>query len=405
MHNSGHVFGGILLIAGSCLGAGMLGLPIITGIAGFFPSLFMFFCCWLFMTFTGLLLVEVNGWFSHQVNMISMIEKSLGKWGKGVCWFTYLFLFYALLVAYVSGMGDLFSTFMYGSFGITLSSWFGSLIFVCLFGWVVFLGTRRVDLWNRVLMIGKIFFFIALVLVGVNYIQPKLLLRTDVSKSLYSLPILITAFGFHNLIPTLTSYMKRDLKKVRITIIAGSLFVFFIYFIWEVLVLGVVPAKGSGGLIESYELAREGSQALSAVIRSPWIALFAQGLAFFAMLTSFLAQSLSLVHFLADGLKVDKEKKESVFLCLLALFPPLILSIIYPQLFFKALNFAGGICAVILFGILPVLMVWIGRYKKEHFSPYKVLGGKTVLVAIFCFAVFILMFQISTMLGWIKLSL
>ncbi len=41
------------------------------------------------------------------------------------------------------------------------------------------------------------------------------------------------------------------------------------------------------------------------------------------------------------------------------------LSVIYPQLFFKALNFAGGICAVILFGLLPVAMVWIGRYRKE----------------------------------------
>jgi tyrosine-specific transport protein len=43
MNKPGSIFGGVLLIAGSCIGAGMLGLPIITGIAGFFPSLLMFF--------------------------------------------------------------------------------------------------------------------------------------------------------------------------------------------------------------------------------------------------------------------------------------------------------------------------------------------------------------------------
>jgi len=399
----GSIFGGVLLIAGSCIGAGMLGLPIITGIAGFFPSLLMFFCAWVFMTLTGLLLVEVNGWFPHQVNMITMIEKSLGKGGKVICWITYLFLFYALLVAYISGSGNLFSTFLAGAFRAHVPVWVGSLFFVLLFGGVVLFGTRKVDLWNRVMMVGKILFFLALILIGVKYINPKLLLRTDASTALFSLPILITSFGFHNMIPSLTAYMNRDLKRVRLTIVAGSLFAFLIYFIWEIIVLGVVPIHGPGGLLESFKMDREGSQALSMVVKSPWVALFSQGLAFFAILTSFLAQSLSLVHFLADGMKVSSEKKESVSLCLLALGPPLLLSLIYPQLFFKALNFAGGICAVILFGVLPVLMVWIGRYKKETFSPYEMPGGKIALALILTFACFILLFQVSTMFGWIRL--
>lgn len=404
MSKPGSIFGGVLLIAGSCIGAGMLGLPIITGIAGFFPSLLMFFFAWLFMTLTGLLLVEVNGWFPHQVNMLSMVEKSLGKGGKAICWVTYLFLFYALLVAYISGSGSLFSSFIEGAFGANIPAWAGSLFFVILFGAVVYFGTRKVDLWNRVLMIGKILFFLALILIGVNYIKPKLLLHTNSSVALFSLPILVVSFGFHNMIPSLTAYMNRDLKRVRITIITGSLFAFLIYFLWEILVLGIVPLHGAGGLIESYKMDWEGSQALSVVVRSPWIKLFAQGLAFFAILTSFLAQSLSLVHFLADGMKRAKEKQESLSLCLLALGPPLVLSIIYPQLFFKALNFAGGICAVILFGILPVLIVWIGRYRKEHFSPYEMPGGKTALMLIMGFACFILLFQLSTMLGWISFA-
>ena len=52
--------GGILLVAGCCIGAGMLGLPVLSAQAGFAPSILMFFVCWLFMARTGLLLLEVN---------------------------------------------------------------------------------------------------------------------------------------------------------------------------------------------------------------------------------------------------------------------------------------------------------------------------------------------------------
>lgn len=395
----GSVLGGMLLIAGSCIGAGMLGLPIVTGLSGFFPSLAMFFFAWAFMTATALLLVEVNGWFSRQVNLLTMTGHTLGKWGKGICWITYLFLFYALLVAYISGIGSLCATFFNLNLHVALPAWMGSLLFVFLFGWIVYLGTRKVDLFNRGLMLGKIGFFILLVLVGVFYVQPALLLRSDPIYTASALPLLVIAFGFHNMIPSLTAYLKGNLKRVRLTIVGGSLMAFAIYLIWEILVLGIVPAEGTNGLIASLKADREASQSIAAIIKSPSVRIFSQGLAFFAILTSFLAQALSLVHFLADGLKIEYKKQETLGLCVLALLPPLVLSLLYPQLFFKALNFAGGVCAVILFGILPAAMVWIGRYRKTNTGSYRMPGGKAPLILVFSFALFILFIQISTMLG------
>ena len=393
----GSVLGCMLLIAGSCIGAGMLGLPIVTGLAGFFPSLLMFFLAWLFMTSTALLLVEANGWFSHQVNLLTMVNHALGKWGKGLCWVTYLFLFYAILVAYISGIGSLCETFF------KIPDWVGSVVFVALFGWIIYLGTRKVDLFNRGLMFFKIGFFALLVILGARYIYPDYLLRTAAIKAPSALPLLVIAFGFHNMIPSLTAYLKGDLKRVRITIIGGSLMAFVIYLIWEVLVLGIVPISG---IIDALKLDHEASQAIAAVIQSKWVNLFAQGMAFFALLTSFLAQGLSLVHFLADGLKMkiyDRTQgptasQQNFGLCTLALLPPLVLSLIYPQLFFKALNFAGGICAVILFGLLPVVMIWRGRYRLLAPGPQQVGGGKVTLVLIFCFALFIFSMQLSKMI-------
>jgi len=393
----GNIIGGALLIAGSCIGAGMLGLPILTGLCGFGPSLLMFFLSWAFMTLTGLLLVEVNGWFPRQVNLISMTETSLGKWGKNACWVFYLFLFYALLVAYISACGTLFSTLMKQHFHITVADWVGSLVFVLLFGWIVYRGTRPVDLWNRVLMLGKIASFLALVFLGVRYVSPKLLERSAPQYAVFSLPILVISFGFHNMIPSLMGYMKGNVARTRRSIWLGSLFALGVYLIWQLLVLGIVPLEGPSGIAQSLKKGEEASQAISGILGSSFVSYFATLLAFFAILTSFLAQALSLTHFWADGLKLSYKKQESLSLCMLTLFPPLFLAICFPQIFFKALNFAGGICAVILFGILPVLMVWKGRRAGgEH---YIVRGGKPLLAAIFLFALFVAFFQISQMVG------
>jgi tyrosine-specific transport protein len=395
----GSLIGGILLIGGSCIGAGMLGLPIITGLSGFFPSLVMFLAAWAFMTLTGLLLVEVNGWFSTQVNLVTMVGHALGGFGRVLSWLLYLFLFYALLVAYISGSGGLSSTFFQAFLNTKIPVWVGSLFFVLLFGFVVYQGTRPVDLWNRVLMVGKIASYVGMVFLGMRFVKMSLLTYTQPSYVLFSLPILVISFGFHNMIPSLTAYMKGDLKRVRLTILGGSLFALLVYLIWQFVVLGIVPVEGTNGIVESLHNDQEASQAVSKILGVSWVSTFAQTLGFFAILTSFLAQSLSLVHFLADGLKVSYQKKENVWLCALALGPPLILSLIYPQLFFKALNFAGGICAVFLFGILPVCMVWIGRYQKKIQTSYQVTGGKPLLLGILLFSLLIMFVQISSMVG------
>ena len=394
-HKPGSYVGGLLLVGGSCIGAGMLAVPILTGIAGFFPSLLMFICAWAFMQVTALLLLEVNGWFKHGVNLTSMAQHALGKFGKVLCGTIYLFLFYSLLVAYISGSGGLGSTYFGALFSANIPPWAGSLVFAALCGWVVYLGTKTVDHWNRVLMFGKVFTYLAMVFLGVQYIQPERLLRADPKFALVSLPVLIVSFGYHNMIPTLVSYMKGDIRRVRSILFSGSLFALVIYLVWEVVVLGIVPAEGKWGLMESWKQGRQASDAVAGILGISWVSTFAEGLAFFALLTSFLAQTLALVHFLGDALKVQKTKYENLTICFLALFPPLFFSLIYPNLFIKALNFAGGICAVVLFGILPITMVWIGRYYKKTASSYRVFGGKPLLMTAMLFALFIFFFQLS----------
>jgi tyrosine-specific transport protein len=190
-HKSGSLLGGTLIIGGSCVGAGMLGLPIITGLCGFYPSLVMLFLAWAFMTATALLTVEVTSWFSKDVNLISMVGHSLGKWGQRISWVLYLFLFYSLLVAYQTGIGiDVSSTFS-RIINYSIPSWLGTFFFILVFGCLLYSGTKTVDIFNRFLMAGKIISYLCLIAVGLIHIMPQLLKRTDAHSMLFSLPILI----------------------------------------------------------------------------------------------------------------------------------------------------------------------------------------------------------------------
>jgi len=395
MTTQGSVLGGTLLICGSCIGAGMLALPILTGMVGFFPSFLLFVIAWIFMTTTALFMVEVLGWFKEPVNMISMVAHTLGPMGKVLCWILNLFLFYAILVAYMTASGNHFSFFAQNIFNFSLSNRTGTLFFVIFFGWVVYMGMKTVDHVNRYLMIGKVLLFITLVVFGLQYVAPKLLLYWEPKYALFSFPILIISFGFHNMVPVLMEYMGGDRKRVRFTIYSGSILAFVIYVIWELIALGILPVEE---IIQSFRNDEDAAQSIRLYVGDTIIGLSAQLLAFFAILTSFLAQSLSLSHFIGDGFKVNKSnKKGNLLMCGFALIPPLIFTLYFPSLFFKAINFAGGICAIVLFGIMPVLMVWIGRYKKNNLLDDRVPGGKAFLLIILLFSAFIFIYQLTVM--------
>src|SRR5687767_12890429 len=97
------LIGGILLIVGTAIGGGMLALPIAASQMGFVYSSLMLLVCWVIMTFSAFLVLEVNLWLPANSNIISMAKVTLGKSGQAVAWVTYLLLFYSLIAAYMAG--------------------------------------------------------------------------------------------------------------------------------------------------------------------------------------------------------------------------------------------------------------------------------------------------------------
>lgn len=400
--SKGSLFGAILLVSGCCIGAGMLGIPVLSAMAGFKPSVLLFLLSWLFMTATGLLLLEVNLLFKDEVNIVSMASKTLGFVGKAIAWSMFLFLFYSLMVAYGAASGELFVDFTKDMTGILLPNWLGILIMVGIFGVMVYLGTQAVDNFNRALMLGLIVTYVLLVAFGLSHVKTDYLQHSNWGAALFMVPVLIVSFGFHNLVPSLTKYLDYDAKRLRLCFIIGSAIPLLVYLTWEYLILGLVPLDGPDGFLATRDNGDMATKALRSAVGSPLIVGLAHYFAFFAVVTSFIGVALSFVDFLADGLGVHKGPMGRFQMCLLALVPPFVFAVLYPKIFLDALNIAGGYFAVILFGVLPALMAWSGRYVLKLKNTYQVPGGRILLVAVILISSLVMGIQLTNDLALVS---
>ena len=378
----GHVLGGSFLIAGTTIGVGMLALPVATGEAGFVPSIAIYFLCWLFMLCTGLLLLEVCQWMPKDSNLITMAHKLFGPWGKGLCWIVYLFLFVTVMIAHVAGGGDVLSQLSGGS----LSRWVSALVYVVMFSPVVYLGTKSVDRLNLILMSGVVITYLLFIGFSYDHVNFSLLRRGEWSKAWLAIPVLFTAFTYQVIIPTLMTYMDRNVKKVRLSIILGTTIPLAVYLIWEMLMLGIIPLND---LTEASVLGQTAIWPLQKIVGRATIFNIGKAFAFFTLTTSYIALSLAYLDFLADGLKVKKKGIRKIFLCFLVFLPPTVIALTYPHIFLKALSYAGGYSCAILFGLFPPIMVWIGRYVKKYPRAEKRLpGGRAMLSLLIFFILF-----------------
>lgn len=356
------LFGGILLVAGTAIGAGMLALPVLTAMGGFYPSLLLFFAVWLGTLFTALLVLEVSLWFDREVNFITMAGYTLGKAGKIAAWVLYLLLLYSLTAAYLAGSGALLS-----ALGLNIPRFLEPFPLIVLFGFFVYMGTRAADYFNRLLMFGLVIAYVGLMATVLPHLDLTLF-KTAVPRHLWAaVPVVVTSFGFHIVVPVLAGYLERDVKKLRLAIVIGSLIPLVVYILWEAATLGAVPVD----FIHQDEMV---THSLSKLLGKPWITTFAESFSFFAIMTSFLGVSLCLSRFFADGLKANK-----IIIIFLTFIPPLFFVFLYPRGFILALSYAGAIVAL-LSGILPSLMVWRGRKFHRGEVKYKVKGGTLALV-------------------------
>ncbi|MCH9611719.1 MAG: Tyrosine-specific transport protein [Chlamydiia bacterium] len=392
--SKGSLLGAIGLIAGTCVGGGMLALPLDTANIGFYPSLLVLFISWIFMMLTGLLLVEANLWFKDGAHFDTMARKLLGRPGEVVSIVVFLFMGYASLVAYNIAGGalihKLFEKLGYLFFTAPVSS----CLFAILFGSILFLGTRVLGAINTILFFAMIAAYVALIGMGVGQVSDLLLSVGKWTGLGFTLPLILASFSFQMIVPSLTPYLKYNRRQLNIAVVIGSFIPFLVYALWLWVMLGTVPAEGPHGLVETMQSGLPATYALQYFVKNPGVVLVAQYFAFFALVTSYLGISLSTFDFLSDLLKMKEKGYRVLVLVLCVLVPTLVFTLQYPTLFLEALEISGGFGDAIISGMLPVLMVASGRYYYKKSDKGRVFGGVVLLGALFLFALYVFCIQV-----------
>lgn len=386
---------GSLLISGTAVGAGMLGIPLLTSQAGAIPATLITIAVWLFMLATGLLLLEVTLWMDEGTNILSMSKRFLGYKGRAVAGVVYLFLYYSLMVAYFSAGSPLLSAFFQGVFDLVVPGVIANLIFGAIFFFIVSLGLRSIDRVNYILMMGLVASFILLIGAGIRDVKFQSFVHADYVKGLFAAPLLFGAFGYHNVIPSLTTYFKKNGKVMRYAIIFGTTIPLIVYLLWQWIIIGAIP---SNLVSDAAEKGLPVTQALMVLTHKPWISITGQIFSFFAIVTSIMGVAFAMVDFIGDGLKMKRKGRSRFLLSLMTFFPPFLLSSLDPSLFIIALSIAGGFGEAFLNGILPVALVYKGRYASHLSSEYKLFGKKKMLAVLFLIAVLVMILEFFILL-------
>ncbi len=380
---NGKNLGATFLVAGTAIGAGMLALPITCGNTGLTPSLILLCGIWCIMLYSAFLVLEVNLTLEPGHNSFSsMAYKTLGRPAQIIAWICMLLLLYSLTAAYISGNASILQLLFQTLWQIHIPYWINALAFLLIFGTIVTWSTRCVDIINRIFFsIKGIALIITLGLLLPETEWSQLSHNHITTNSLFIAPIFITAFAFHTVIPSLTTYIGKRVNTLRIILFCGGSLPLVIYIIWLISTLGIIPQTGPHSFSHIHLHNDSVSEFISNLITltsNPWVHIGIHSFANIAMVTSFLGVTLGLFDFLADGFKRPNHLKGRIQTSLLTFIPPLIFALLYPQGFILALECAA-IFVAILEMILPACMAYKTRQHDREGNNYRVFGGRTGL--------------------------
>ncbi|XP_019232876.1 PREDICTED: uncharacterized protein LOC109213525 isoform X2 [Nicotiana attenuata] len=249
---------------------------------------------------------------------------------------------------------------------------------------------RTIGAVNGVLVLGIVASFTALVAVASGDLHWEALLKANFEAAPQSIPIIALSFVYQNVVPVLCTNLEGDLSKVRSAIVFGTAIPLALFLVWDGVILGTITTLGTEAdkIIDPLQLLR----ATNGIV-GPIVDVFS----LLAIATSYIGFVLGLVDFLADLLKLPSGPNRPLPY-LLTLVPPLILSQLDPEIFFKALDFAGTYGVLVLFGLVPAAMSWSDRYWVSTQTPNLpplVPGGKITLSLIFGGAAFFILSEIG----------
>jgi amino acid permease len=327
------------VMVGSCIGAGVLGIPYVAAQAGLLATL-------LYILLVGGMIYLVNLYLGEVVlrtkgdhQLIGYTEKYLGRKARHVMEFAVIFGVYAAIIAYMVGMGQSLSQIFTGTidnyiyFGVGV----GILMSTLLRG-----GMKSLKKFEKI----GVFIILGLLMVIVGLFSSKIVIEnlTLFNWTNIMLPfgvVLFALMSFHS-VPEIKIIMKRNEHRFKKVLKTGTIVSMSFYILFTFVVVGF---KG---------------------METPQVATLALGTIFvflgiFTMFTSYLASG----NALRESFQFDERMKKNTAWAL-ASFVPIGLFLLTQLTDFFSFTKLLSIGGVVSGGTIAVMVLLMVKRAKRH---------------------------------------
>lgn len=376
-----------LLVTGNLLGAGILALPVNLGPAGLLPALAGIVLVWALMLYSAYVLADQKELADGQAGGLpAFFGARLDPSAKWVAVAADMVIFYGVLTAYLTGT----TAVVTGLFAVPAPKWVVTAAYFAVVAGLTGFGMALLRRCNAAILVCMGLTFTALIVMVLPEAKAShaLPMRWDFLPS--AMPVALTAFLFHNLVPTLCREMNGDKTAVRRAILFGSLIGLAMNLAWTLAVFCALPMEGaqSIALLTAFEKNLPATVPLSNLLGSTLFTNIGLVFAILSMSAAFLANGTALLDFLRDlvrpapggaqGRAASRLAGDGA-IWLVAFLPPLLVSVFYPDIFLVVMNLVGGVGICLLFGVLPAAL---RLQQAEGTARYAALAALTLFALI-----------------------
>lgn len=372
--------GASLLIAGTCIGSGMIALPMVLAKLGLIPSIILMLFIWWVMYYTSLINLELILQAGHGVSLGSLGRIFSGRTAEWIGIVSLKLLSYSLLAVFIYGGSSVLHEFLTSKLDMPYSFVHIASLYSLLIIFILLMPIRVIDYFNRLLFMGLLV-VVAILIIGLSFNIDWTMLPlfsnhyNDLTVWAYVVPVVFTSFGFQVIFHTLSNYCNMNAKMLQQTFFCGSLIPAIVYLFWTISTLSVLYHNNP----EFYQLMIEGKvsvgelvQELGVIAKWQSVQLLVWGISFLAIATSVLGVGVGL----CDSIQVMITKTihlpglRRIIASIMTIIPASIVVLYVPNAFIAVLGFAGMILAVIAV-LLPVYLFSQAKSKNLFYNALR----------------------------------
>lgn len=351
-----------MLVVGSTIGSGVLGLAYASRSAGWPVLLTWLVTAGFFSLVSMLYVVETTMRTKEPMQLSGLAQRYVGKVGSWAIFFSVGATSFCSLIAYTSGCGRILSEL----FGISVEM--GSLLFAVPATVIVWLGLKATGVAEKFLSSGMVVLLI--LLVGGSFLSANVPVADILYANWkYAVPVFnITVFCYavQYIVPELSRGLSHRPQQVVPSIAAA--------FLISLVILAVVPFAVFL-MLPVEQITEVASIAWGKALGHQIFFIVVNLFAFCAMLTSYWAIAESFLTNMVDrlGFKSETDIKTRAFCLITIAVPPFILAYSGLVSFVNAI-FSAGTFGGIIMSIMPVAMLRSARKHGDQDPIWKCCG-------------------------------